>query len=55
LALLVAGGRVFGAREPVGVPGPPGLSYCRGGPHDPGQLVTISPIEQSGHAASRQS
>lgn len=54
LDLPVAGGRVFDAREPVGVPGPPGLSYCRGGPGDPGQLVTISPIEQSGRAASRR-
>lgn len=52
LALPAAGGRVFEAREPVGVPGPPGLSYCDGGPHDPGQLVTISPIERTGQATS---
>ena len=43
---------VFAAREPVGVPGPPGLSYCRGGPHDPGQRVTVSPIEPAAQAAS---
>ena len=45
-------GQVFAAREPVGVPGPPGLSYCRGGPHDPGQLVTVSPVEPTAQAAS---
>jgi hypothetical protein len=43
---------VFAARELVGVSGPPGLSYCRGGPRDPGQLVTVSPIERTGQATS---
>jgi hypothetical protein len=45
LTLPVGHGQVFTAREPTGVPGPPGLSYCRGGPRDPGQLITVSPIE----------
>jgi Protein of unknown function (DUF4232) len=52
LALPAAGGQVFAGREPVGVPGPRGLSYCRGGPRDPGQLVTVSPIERTAQAAS---
>lgn len=52
LTLPVGHGQVFAAREPAGVPGPPGLSYCRGGPHDPGQLVTVSPIEPTAQAAS---
>jgi hypothetical protein len=49
---LPARGREFAAREPVGVSGTPGLSYCRGGPHDPGQLVTVSPIERTQQATS---
>jgi hypothetical protein len=53
LALPAASGQEFSGREPVGVPGPPGLSYCRGGPRDPGQLVTVSPIEPTGQAAGR--
>ena len=52
LALPAAGGRVFTAREPVGIFGPPGLSYCRGGPHGPGQLITVSPIERTWQATS---
>jgi len=52
LALPVAGGQVFSARQPVRVSGPPGLSYCRGGPRHPGQLVTISPIEGTPQATS---
>jgi Protein of unknown function (DUF4232) len=52
LTLPAGHGQVFAAREPAGVPGPPGLSYCRGGPHDPGQLVTVSPIEPTAQAAS---
>src|SRR5216683_1863010 len=52
LALPADRGQVFTARDPVGVSGPPGLSYCRGGPHDPGQLVTVSPIERTRPATS---
>ncbi len=47
LALPAAGSQVFSSRQPLSRPGPPGLSYCRGGPRDPGQLVTISPIEKT--------
>ena len=52
LALPATRGQVFAARELAGVSGPPGLSYCRGGPRDPGQLVTVSPIERTGQATS---
>jgi Protein of unknown function (DUF4232) len=52
MALPAARGQVFAAREPVGVSGPPGLSYCRGGPRDPGQLVVVSPIEGTRQAAT---
>jgi hypothetical protein len=52
LALPAPGGQVFSAQEPVRVSGAPGLSYCRGGPHDPGQLVTVSPIEGTWQGAS---
>ena len=34
----------FSGREPIGG-GVAGLSYCQGGQEDPGQLVTVSPIE----------
>jgi Protein of unknown function (DUF4232) len=54
LALPGAGGQVFSSRQPVRPSGPPGLSYCRGGPRDPGQLVTISPIEGTPQATSRR-
>ncbi len=52
LTMPVGHGQLFAAREPVGVPGPSGLSYCRGGPRDPGQLVTVSPVEPTAQAAS---
>jgi hypothetical protein len=32
--------------------GRPILSYCRGGPRDPGQTVTVSPIEPTAQATS---
>jgi Domain of unknown function (DUF4232) len=38
-------GAVIGRRLRLPVTGAPGLSYCAGGRHDPGQLVTISPLE----------
>jgi hypothetical protein len=44
--------RALAQREAVGISGPAGLSYCRGGPHDPGQLVTVSPAEPTAQAAS---
>jgi len=52
LTLPAGRGQVFAARELVGVAGPPGLSWCRGGPQDPGQLVTVSPVEPAAQAAS---
>jgi Domain of unknown function (DUF4232) len=52
LALPAAGGQLFSSRQPVRLSGPPGLSYCRGGPRDPGQLVTTSPIEETPQATS---
>jgi len=52
LTLPAGHGQVFAAREPVGVACPSGLSFCRGGPHDPGQLVTVSPVEPTAQAAS---
>jgi Domain of unknown function (DUF4232) len=45
VTLLAARGQTFTTRQALRVAGPPGLSYCRGGPHDPGQLVTVSPAE----------
>ena len=53
LALPVGRGQVPAAREPAGVAGPAGLSWCRGGPDDPGQLVTVSPLEPTAQAAGR--
>ena len=38
-------GTAFAWREAVGISGSMGLSYCRGGQHDPGQLVAVSPVE----------
>jgi Protein of unknown function (DUF4232) len=52
LTLRAGHGLVLATREPTGVPGPPGLSWCRGGPRDPGQLVTVSPVEPTAQAAS---
>ena len=52
LTLPAAHGGMFTQREAVGISGPAGLSYCLGGPHDPGQLVTISPVEPTRQAAS---
>jgi hypothetical protein len=44
LTLRVRQGPAFSGREPVGG-GAAGLSYCDGGREDPGQLVTVSPVE----------
>lgn len=54
LTLPAGHGQVFARESRSGLHGPPGLSYCRGGPHDPGQLVTISPVEPTAQAASQQ-
>ena len=39
-------------REAVGISGSTGLSYCRGGQHDPGQLVAVSPVEPTQQATT---
>lgn len=52
LSLPAAHGGMFTQREPVGISGPAGLSYCLGGRHDPGQLVTVSPVEPTRQATS---
>jgi Protein of unknown function (DUF4232) len=51
LTLPGARGATFTGREAVGGPGSPDLSYCRGGPHDSGQAVAVSPIEPSQQGA----
>jgi Protein of unknown function (DUF4232) len=53
VTLAAAHGVRFSAREAVHVgPGTPDLSYCRGGPLDPGQAVAVSPVEPSRQAAT---
>jgi hypothetical protein len=52
LTLPAAGRGMFVGREAVGLSGPARLSYCRGGGHDPGQVVTISPVEPTRQATS---
>lgn len=47
LTLRLSGGAVVSRRLRLPVTGAPGLSYCTGGRRDPGQLVTISPLEPS--------
>ena len=42
----------FAGREAVGISGSMGLSYCRGGQHDPGQLVAVSPVEPTQRATT---
>jgi hypothetical protein len=44
-------GAVTGRRLRLPVTGAAGLSYCIGGPLDPGQLVTISPLV-TGHTST---
>ena len=46
-------GTAFAWREAVGISGSMGLSYCRGGQHDPGQLVAVSPVEPTQQATTR--
>jgi Protein of unknown function (DUF4232) len=52
LTLATADGKAFTKREAVGVSGAPGLSYCRGGQHDPGQKVVVSPVEPKAQATT---
>jgi Protein of unknown function (DUF4232) len=52
LTLPTANGAAFAGREAVATAGAAGLSYCRGGPRDPGQVVAISPVEPTQKATS---
>ena len=52
LTLRAAHGVTFAGRATVGGLGSEDLSYCRGEPHDPGQMVDISPIEPTQSATS---
>jgi hypothetical protein len=51
LTLRAHQGPAFSGHESVGG-GAAGLSYCRGGQQDPGQLVTVSPIEATFQATT---
>jgi hypothetical protein len=50
LTLPVARGAAFAGREAVAIAGAAGLSYCRGGQHDPGQVIVVSPVEPTQQA-----
>jgi hypothetical protein len=52
LTLPAAHGQAFTVRKSVDTVGVSGLSYCSGGPHDPGQLITLSPVEPTQQAAT---
>jgi hypothetical protein len=45
LTLPAAHRAAFAGREAVGTGGAADLSYCRGGQHDPGQVIAVSPVE----------
>jgi hypothetical protein len=53
LTLPAAHGAAFAGREAVGIAGGAGLSYCRGGQHDPGQAIAVSPVEPTRQATGR--
>ena len=42
---LPAHGAAFAGREAVAITGAASFSYCRGGQHDPGQVIAVSPVE----------
>ena len=50
LILPAARGAAFAGREAVATRGAAGLSYCRGGPRDPGQVIAVSPVEPTQQA-----
>ena len=52
LTLPTTHGAALVKGEAVGITGSMGLSYCRGGQHDPGRLVAISPVEPTQQATS---
>jgi Protein of unknown function (DUF4232) len=43
-------GAAFARREALALAGAAGLSYCRGGPRDPGQVIAVSPVEPTQQA-----
>jgi Protein of unknown function (DUF4232) len=43
-------GAAFAGREALAIAGAAGLSYCRGGPRDPGQVIAVSPVEPAQQA-----
>jgi hypothetical protein len=43
-------GAAFAGREAAAAVGAAGLSYCRGGQYDPGQVIAVSPIEPTQQA-----
>jgi hypothetical protein len=50
LALPAAHGAAFAGLEAVATAGAAGLSYCRGGSRDPGQVIAVSPVEPTRRA-----
>jgi hypothetical protein len=50
LTLPAAHGTAFVGWEAVAAAGAAGLSYCRGGQHDLGQVITVSPVEPAQQA-----
>ncbi len=47
---LPTSGAAFAGREALAIAGAAGLSYCRGGPRDPGQVIAVSPVEPTQQA-----
>ena len=50
--MLPTRGAAFAGREALAIAGAAGLSYCRGGPRDPGQVIVVSPVEPTRRATS---
>jgi Protein of unknown function (DUF4232) len=50
LTLPAARGAAFAGREAVATAGATGLSCCRGGQRDPGQVIAVSPVEPTQRA-----
>jgi len=50
LTLPTAYGEAFAGREAVATAGAGGLSYCRGGQYNPGQVIAVSPVEPTQQA-----
>jgi Domain of unknown function (DUF4232) len=50
LTLPGSHGAAFTGREAVATAGAAGLSYCRGGQYDPGQIIAVSPVEPTQQA-----